>query len=77
MKKYQSLSEDKLRRVCVPSFFKFEDTSEVMPSKDLIGQKRAVDAVEFGLFIRMDGYNIYIWRESRAKARPVMPWKLR
>jgi len=64
MNKYQSLSKDNLRRICDPSIFTFEDTSEVTPSKDLIGQKRAVDAVDFGLFIRMDGYNIYMAGES-------------
>jgi len=64
MNRYQSLSKDMLRRICEPSFFKFEDTSKIPASKELIGQQRAVDAMDFGLFIRMDGYNIYMAGES-------------
>jgi lon-related putative ATP-dependent protease len=53
-----------LRRVCDPAVFKFQDTSLLTPSRDLIGQQRATDAVEFGLNIQLDGYNLYIAGDS-------------
>ena len=59
-----SLKADALRRLCDPSAFKFQDTSSLIPSRDLIGQQRAVDATEFGLNIQLDGYNIYMSGES-------------
>ena len=53
-----------LRRVCDPSIFRFQDTSQVIPSRDLIGQRRASEATEFGLSIQLDGYNLYMSGES-------------
>lgn len=64
MNKYQSLPAHKLRRLCDPSIFRFADTSQIPPSREIIGQKRAIDALEFGLQIKMDGYNIYMAGES-------------
>lgn len=49
-----------LRKKCNPSDFSFQDTSELSPLRGLIGQKRAADAIEFGLNIQLDGYNIYM-----------------
>lgn len=56
----KSLGSKMLRRKCDPSVFKFSDISEIVPSRELIGQKRASEAVEFGLNIQLDGYNIYM-----------------
>lgn len=56
----KSLSAESLRRQCEPSVFKFQDTSLLTPSRELIGQKRASEATEFGLSIQFDGYNIYM-----------------
>lgn len=53
-----------LRRECDPSLFDFTDTSQVAPSRDLIGQQRAVEATEFGMVVQLDGYNIYMAGES-------------
>lgn len=53
-----------LRRECDPSLFDFENTGGITPSRDLIGQQRAVEATEFGLAIELDGYNIYMAGES-------------
>lgn len=64
MNKYQSLPAHKLRRLCDPAVFQFSDTSRIPPSREIIGQKRAIDALEFGLQIKMDGYNIYMAGES-------------
>ena len=58
------LSANELRKKCDPSIFKFHDTSVLTPSRELIGQKRASEATEFGLSIQLDGYNIYMAGES-------------
>lgn len=38
----------------------FEDTSEVEPLSETIGQDRAVEALEFGLQMKSPGFNIYV-----------------
>ncbi len=38
----------------------FEDTSELEPLKETIGQERAVEALEFGLQMKSAGFNIYV-----------------
>lgn len=39
---------------------KFKDTSEIKPSYKLVGQDRALKALEFGLSMRYFGYNIFV-----------------
>jgi len=50
---------DKLRQVCDPSQFDFETTDEVAPLDGTIGQPRATGALEFGLAIRTQGFNVF------------------
>jgi lon-related putative ATP-dependent protease len=50
----------KLQNKCDPGIFPFQDTSEIEPLTGIIGQERAVKAVEFGLTIGIRGYNIYM-----------------
>lgn len=38
----------------------FDTTSEISPFKDVIGQQRAVDAIDLGLLMDKSGYNIYV-----------------
>ena len=38
----------------------FKTTKEITPVKDIIGQNRAVQAIEFGLKMKQKGYNIYV-----------------
>jgi lon-related putative ATP-dependent protease len=38
----------------------FENTLEISPYKDIIGQERAVEAIDIGLQISKKGYNIYV-----------------
>lgn len=55
------ISEDKLKYCCDKDIFSFESTAELDPFEDgIIGQKRAVDAIDMGMRIDQDGYNIYI-----------------
>jgi predicted ATP-dependent protease len=38
----------------------FENTLEISPYKDIIGQERAVEAIDIGLMMNKKGYNIYV-----------------
>ena len=40
--------------------FDFKDTSELDPLENIIGQKRAVEAIDFGLNMKGSGYNIFV-----------------
>lgn len=40
--------------------FNFKSTEEIEPKQDIIGQDRAVKAIEFGLNMKQKGYNIYV-----------------
>ena len=50
---------DKLRQVCDASQFDFETTDEVVPLDGTVGQPRATGALEFGLAIRTQGFNVF------------------
>ena len=49
-----------LRSICDPKMFTFKTTAEVDPLDKVIGQERAVQAIEFGLNIKSPGYNIFV-----------------
>jgi len=56
----QPLSPEKLRHTVDPSLFAFETTAELPPSTHIIGQPRGTHAIEFGIGIQSQGYNIYV-----------------
>jgi lon-related putative ATP-dependent protease len=60
MAKGMELNASELRSVCDPSAFTFKDTSELPVLDAVIGQERAVQAIEFGLNMRSPGYNIFV-----------------
>lgn len=60
MNAYPEVSADKLRFICDEQIFDFETTESISPLDVMIGQKRAVKAVEFGLAAKNQGYNIFI-----------------
>lgn len=43
-----------------PGQLGFEDTGELEPLSEIIGQERAVEALEFGLQMRSGGFNLYV-----------------
>ncbi len=49
-----------LRPICDPSEFPFQSTAELSTRDEVVGQKRALKAIEFGLSIRNHGYNIFV-----------------
>ncbi|MFW6103324.1 MAG: Lon-like protease helical domain-containing protein, partial [Chloroflexota bacterium] len=49
-----------LRWRCDPARFEFDGTDSIAALQEFIGQDRAIRAIEFGLSMGRDGYNIYI-----------------
>jgi len=58
----RELGSSDLRRTCLADDFSFETTEELEPLKEIIGQDRALDAIELGLGVKDDKnrYNIYV-----------------
>jgi lon-related putative ATP-dependent protease len=54
------LSADKLEWQCDPGLFAFDCTKDLAPLREFVGQDRAIRAIEFGLSMDKDGYNIYV-----------------
>lgn len=60
MRKIQELEYTQLKNCCMPNEFLFETTGELEPLEGIIGQERAVKAFDFGLAVKLKGYNIYM-----------------
>ena len=60
MKKANELSYKDLRLICDPNLFKFSTTEELEPIRAGIGQERGIKALEFGLNVDINGYNLYL-----------------
>ncbi|MFA6147152.1 MAG: AAA family ATPase [bacterium] len=83
----RTLNPEDLRKLCDPKRFRFASTSEIAPLTRIVGQARALDAIDFGLDMRSLGFNIYALGEGgtgktsairsfvseKAKAEPVPP----
>lgn len=54
------LSAGELKYYCDPQELSFETTAEIPLLEGMIGQERAVKAMEFGLRIKRAGYNIFM-----------------
>ena len=58
---HPELSAEELRTTIDPETLPFEDTSSLDPPRDkVLGQKRATDALLFGMGMKTDGYHVYI-----------------
>jgi len=60
MKQKMELHYTQLKNICTPEDFPFQTTAELEPLEGIIGQDRAVKALDFGLSVKMKGYNIYM-----------------
>jgi lon-related putative ATP-dependent protease len=60
MKEKFELKPAELRSTCDPKMFTFKNTAEVDPLDNVIGQERAVQAIEFGLNMKSPGYNMFV-----------------
>jgi lon-related putative ATP-dependent protease len=81
------LPVEKLRRECDANFLRCESTRDLVPLSEIIGQERAVRALNFGLGIKDHGFNMYVagypgtgrktavknFVEAQAKVQPVPP----
>jgi lon-related putative ATP-dependent protease len=56
----QALDSSQLYQRCDPALFAFETTAELPTGTEIIGQSRAVDAVEFGIDVPHDGFNLFV-----------------
>jgi len=57
----RKLSSENLTAKCDPNVFGFHNTSEISPlSGGVIGQERAVKAMDFGLKVKQAGYNLFL-----------------
>lgn len=53
------LTVDALCQLCDPEQFTFETTAELDDLEEVIGQDRAVEAINFSIGIRQEGYNLF------------------
>ncbi|MBD3163196.1 MAG: AAA family ATPase, partial [Candidatus Eisenbacteria bacterium] len=58
-----ALQAEDLRWICDPAALPFETTEEIECCERIIGQDRAVRAIELGLQVRSKGYNIFVCGE--------------
>ena len=56
----KSLRPEVLFRRCDPSEFKFSTTAELEDLTEFVGQDRALEAVQFGIGIRRQGFNLFL-----------------
>ncbi|MCK4708850.1 MAG: AAA family ATPase, partial [Gammaproteobacteria bacterium] len=54
------LTPDVLYHACDMSTLTFKTTDELEESKEIIGQERALEALDFGIGIKHDGYNLFV-----------------
>ncbi|MCP5277022.1 MAG: AAA family ATPase [Thiobacillus sp.] len=60
MSNLKALEASQLYRRCDPAQFSFETTAELPTGTEIIGQARAVEAVEFGIDIPHEGFNLFV-----------------
>ena len=65
--------QSKLRWVCDPAIFPFNTTDELQDLRGtLLGQARAQSAIEFGVNVHRDGYNLFVLGQSGAGKRTIV-----
>lgn len=55
-----SLKAEKLKKTCDPQTFPFQTTDEIEPLREVIGQPRAVHALQLGSKVEGPGFNIFV-----------------
>jgi lon-related putative ATP-dependent protease len=66
------LTPGELRWTCDPDQFEFQTTKDLADLEGLLGQARAESAIEFGVGMRRDGYNLYVLGPSGSGKRTVI-----
>jgi lon-related putative ATP-dependent protease len=65
----QALELDRLRRRIDPDAFPFETTADLEPRREPLGQERALRALDFGVGVESQGYNIFVLGEPGSGRR--------
>ena len=60
MKRKNELGYKELKVTCDPKLLNFNTTDELEPTSTGIGQERGIKALEFGLNVDINGYNVYV-----------------
>ena len=60
MKRKNELNYKELKVTCDSKIFNFNTTDELEPISTGIGQERGIKALEFGLNVDINGYNVYV-----------------
>ncbi len=56
----RALPADALYRPCQPESIPFENTASAPRTEEFIGQQDAIEAVQFGVAVQRDGYNLFV-----------------
>lgn len=72
MKRLRPLQHDKLCQKTDPDHFNFETTQEIHELTEFVGQSRAVEAVQFGIGIQGEGYNLFAMGPSGIGKRSII-----
>jgi lon-related putative ATP-dependent protease len=59
MESIKELDTKALYQCCDPEQFEFETTADLEDLREVVGQSRAVEALQFGIGIQREGYNIF------------------
>ena len=62
----QPLDPELLYKACDPAEFDFASTEELADTSVIIGQERALDAIQFGIDIAQRGFNVFVLGPSGA-----------
>lgn len=60
MENARELKPEQLKRHFDHNVLEFETTADIQPLEGIIGQERAIRAMDFGLKVERQGYNIYV-----------------
>ncbi|MEN8180584.1 MAG: ATP-binding protein, partial [Pseudomonadota bacterium] len=60
MKNHESLAPDELYQSCNFGELQFESTADIKPLEQLLGQERALEAIEFSVDIEQGGFNLFV-----------------
>jgi len=67
-----SLTSDQVLRRCEPADLGFETTADVEPLTEILGQSRALQALEFGSRAKSNGFNIYVLGQHGSQRHQVV-----
>jgi lon-related putative ATP-dependent protease len=67
-----ALTADQLYRTCEIPDFDFDTTDDLEPMEGVLGQRRAVDAINYAIAMEMDGHNVFVMGRSGTGRRTLV-----